>query len=100
MVWKVYAKSWALTQKKNYNCSEGSIVYGKSYRSIRDARPSNPKTIQFSNADIIAMDETSVWNDMVSNTTVEKTGSKEVPMKSTGYDKVLFVWLRKRMESD
>ena len=25
---------------------------------------------------------------MVSNTTVEKNGSKEVPMKSTGHDKV------------
>ena len=49
------------------------------------------KQFNFSDADIIAMDETSVWNDMVSNTTVEKTGSKEVPMKSTGYDKVLFV---------
>ena len=34
------------------------------------------------------MDETPVWNDIVSNTTVEKTGSKEVPMKLTGHDKV------------
>ena len=34
------------------------------------------------------MEEKLVWNDMVSNTTVEKTGSKEVPMKSTGHDKV------------
>ena len=34
------------------------------------------------------MDETAVWNDMVSNTTVEKTGSKEVNMKTTGHDKV------------
>ena len=34
------------------------------------------------------MDETSVWNDIVSNTTVEKTGSKEVPMKLTGHGKV------------
>ena len=34
------------------------------------------------------MDETAVWNDMVSNTTVEKTGSKEFNMKSTGHDKV------------
>ena len=33
------------------------------------------------------MDQTSVWNDVVSNTTVEKTGSKEFPMKSTGHDK-------------
>ena len=34
------------------------------------------KQFNFHDADIIAMDETPVWNDMVSNTTVEKTGSK------------------------
>ena len=45
------------------------------------------KQFNFLDADIIAMDETPVWNDMVSNTTVEKTGSKEVAMKSTGHDK-------------
>ena len=38
--------------------------------------------------DIVAMDETPVWNDMVSNTTVEFTGAKDVPMKSTGHEKV------------
>ena len=34
------------------------------------------------------MDETPLSNDMVSNTTVEVTGSKEVSMESTGHDKV------------
>ena len=42
----------------------------------------------FHDADIIAMDATPVWNNMVSNTTVEKTGSKEVPVKLTEHDKV------------
>ena len=46
------------------------------------------KQFNFHDADIIAMNETPVWKDMVSNNTVEKTGSKEVPMKSTGHDKV------------
>ena len=46
------------------------------------------KQFSFDDTDIIAVDEMSVWNDMVSNTTVEKTGSKEVNMKSTGHDKV------------
>ena len=46
------------------------------------------KPFNFHNANIIGMDETSVWNDMISNTTVEKTGSKEIPMKSTGHEKV------------
>ena len=34
------------------------------------------------------MDETAVWNSMISNTTVEKIGAKEVPLKSTGNEKV------------
>ena len=48
------------------------------------------KQFNFHDGDIFAMDETSAWNDidMVFNTTVEKTGSKEVPMKSTGHDKI------------
>ena len=46
------------------------------------------KQFNFHDANIIVMDETSVWNDMVSNTTVEKTVSKEIPMKSTGHNKV------------
>ena len=29
-----------------------------------------------------------MWNDMVSNTTMESTGARDVPMKSTGHDKV------------
>ena len=32
---------------------------------------------------IIAMDETSVWNDMVSNTTIDKQGAKSVCLKTT-----------------
>ena len=46
------------------------------------------KQFNFHNGDIIAMEEKSVWNYMVSSTTVEKAGSKEVLMKSTGHDKV------------
>ena len=37
------------------------------------------KQFNFDDASIIAMDETSVWNDMVSNTTVDETASNEVP---------------------
>ena len=36
----------------------------------------------------MAMDETPVWNDMISNTTVEKAGAKGVLLKSTGNEKV------------
>ena len=47
----------------------------------------------FHDNDIIAMDGSSVWNDMVSNTTVEKTDSKEVSMKSTGMIKSVFLFV-------
>jgi len=41
----------------------------------------------YSQSNIIAMDETPVWMDMVSDTTVDKTGSRTVTMKSTGHEK-------------
>ena len=36
---------------------------------------------------IFAMDETAVWNDMISNTTVEKHGAYTVNLKSNGHEK-------------
>ena len=41
------------------------------------------REFQYALTDIIAMDETAVWSDMVSVTTVNKTGAKDVPLKST-----------------
>ena len=35
-----------------------------------------------------AMYETAFWNDMVPETTVKVTGAKDVPIKSTGHQKV------------
>ena len=46
------------------------------------------KQFNFQDANIIAMNETPVWNNMVSNITTEKTSSKDVSMKSTSHDKV------------
>ena len=46
------------------------------------------KQFSFHDSDIITMDETVVWNDMVSNTNVTVTGSNEVPAKLTGHDTV------------
>ena len=36
---------------------------------------------------IVAMDETSLWFDMTSNTTIAPTGSKSIQMKTTGNEK-------------
>ena len=38
-------------------------------------------------AQIIAMDETLVWKDMVSVTTIDATDEKSITMKSTGHEK-------------
>ncbi|XP_057309355.1 uncharacterized protein LOC130647499 [Hydractinia symbiolongicarpus] len=43
---------------------------------------------EFNPSNIIPMDETPVWADMVSSTTVNKTGQKDVMLKTTGHEKV------------
>ena len=46
------------------------------------------REFQYALTDIIAMDETAVWSDMVSAITANKTGAKDVPLKSTAHEKV------------
>ena len=41
----------------------------------------------YSPYNIIALDETPVWSDMVSETTVDKTGKKTMTLKTTGHEK-------------
>ena len=41
----------------------------------------------FKASDIIAMDETPIWADMVSDTTVDVTGRTTVTVKTTGHEK-------------
>ena len=41
----------------------------------------------FKAENIIAMDETAVWADMISDTTVHVRGAKTITMKSTGHEK-------------
>ena len=47
----------------------------------------------YSPCNVIAMDETPVWSDMVSETTVDTTGKKTIALKTTGHERVecLFV---------
>ena len=40
-----------------------------------------------SHSDVIAMDEPVVWQDMLSNTTVENVGEKSIRLKTTGHEK-------------
>ena len=46
-----------------------------------------PLSTKCSPTNIIAMDETPVWSNMVSDTTVDKTGARTVTMKSAGHEK-------------
>ena len=41
----------------------------------------------YSDSDIVAMDETAVWQDMLSNTTVDSIGHNTIAMKTTGHEK-------------
>ena len=62
-------------------------MFVKLERYVMHVRRVN-KQFQFNNSSIIAMDETPVWSDMVSSTTVDKSGKKDVPLKTTGHEKV------------
>ena len=42
---------------------------------------------KYSPSSVIAMDETSVWNDMVSNITIDKQEAKSVCLKTIGHEK-------------
>ena len=66
---------------------EPSHMIGKFAGYIMHARRLN-KQFQFPNSLILVMYEISVWNDMVSSTAVDKTGSKDVPLKTAGHDKI------------
>ena len=43
--------------------------------------------LSYSHSDIIAMDETAVWQDMLSSTTVDNVGEKSIRLKTTGHEK-------------
>ena len=45
------------------------------------------KRFGYINRDIIAMGETAVWQDMLSSTTIETTGTKTIRRKTTGHEK-------------
>ena len=43
---------------------------------------------------MIVIEETSVWNDMVSNTAINKQGARSVCLKTTGHEKCMVsIWL-------
>ena len=45
------------------------------------------KKHNYNPSDIIVMDETPVWCDMIPETTIDKTGKKSITLKTTGHEK-------------
>ena len=76
MVWNVYAKAWVFLRRKTTTAQKDPLyLFARIVAYVMHVRRIQ-KQFNFHNANIIAMDETPVWNDMVSNATVEKTSSK------------------------
>ena len=46
------------------------------------------RKFNYHTSSIIAMDETAVWCDMLAQTTLDTTGKKDIPLKTTGHEKV------------
>ena len=60
---------------------------GKLCAYVLKVRKKVRKKMNYELKDILAMHETAVWNDMISNTTLEKRGAHTVNLKSTGHEK-------------
>ena len=83
----------SLRRKTSVAEKDPSRLIDKLVSSILHIRLSAAK-YNYSPVNIIAMDDTFVWSDMVSDTTVDKTGARTVTMKPTGNEKCQ----QKRME--
>ena len=93
----VASKGWLTKSMKRSNLSmqrqttiaqkDPSHLTTKLIKYVMQVRRLSMK-INFSPDCIIAMDETDVWSDMVGNVTVDTTGTKDVPLKSTGNEEV------------
>lgn len=69
-----------LAQKEAGQCTE-KLVNFVTYAT----RQTIAKKIK--NRDVIAMDETAVWFDMVGSTTAEERGARSVQLQTTGHEK-------------
>ena len=93
----VASNSWLTKFMKRNNLSmrrrttiaqkDPSHLTTKLVKYVMHVRRLSMKT-NFSPDCIIAMGETAVWSDMAGNVTVDTTGTKDVPLKSTGNEKV------------
>ncbi len=68
------------SQKDPAKLIDKLIAYVLQARRLREK-------FSYNDSDIIAMDETAVWQDMLSNTTVDSIGHNTISMKTTGHEK-------------
>ncbi|KAL2102513.1 hypothetical protein ACEWY4_001681 [Coilia grayii] len=81
-------------RRNNFTCRRRTTIAQKDAKEFTDklvkfvtfsTRIINAKKIL--DRDIIAMDETAVWLDMVGSTTVDTRGARSIPLKTTGHEK-------------
>ena len=93
----IHGKQWVGTEVHDqalamYTAQDNRIPKGsqklidKLIAYVLQARRLRVK-FSYSDSDIIAMDETAVWQDMLSNTTVDSIGHNTIAMKRTGHEK-------------
>ena len=87
MVGKSYASKRTFVKKEDYGCTAcpARVIDKLSY--VLHVRRLTSKH-KYLASNIIAMDETAVWADMVANTTVDDIGTRSVSLKMTGHEKV------------
>ena len=69
-----YAEELTIAQKDSSHMINKIVMYILNVRRLN-------RTFSYQTTSIIAMDETHVWTDMVSNTTVDKCGKRDIPLK-------------------
>ena len=82
---EVHDQTWVMYTAQDNRIPKGSQkLIDKLITYVLQARRLG---VKFSYSDIIAMDETAVWQDMLSNTTVDSIGHNTIAMKTTGHEK-------------
>ncbi|KAL2091434.1 hypothetical protein ACEWY4_013697 [Coilia grayii] len=81
-------------RRNNFTCRRRTTIAQKDAKEFTDKLVKFVtfstriiKTKKILDRDIIAMDETAVWFDMVGSTTVDTRGARSIPLKTTGHEK-------------
>ena len=84
----MHRNGFSLRRKTTIAQQDPERLIGKLILYILHARRLSIK-YKYPPSSIIAIDKTFVWNDMMSNTTIDKQGAKSVCLKSTEHEKCM-----------